>query len=491
MSDIKDETMSPTTREIGGPQTLVKEERYAPRDALESCRTLAKALHLPKKNEDITSEKLHEETQVSMRQLHIDNKAAMKKVEDDRVRHDEAIEKVRKFWDKSSNGMPLAATPIPMFGIRFAAELAKIARNSEPIYALYLLNGELINRLKGPPRPGRRTDRCLMPSEFVKVSSVLTRKTLEKPWDGNDMTALNLRFNKIGMLGEANDEYTDLIPPQGEVIVSFEASSSLVQPKAALANLRKWRDLGIDLPNEATSPPVKCFMDKLIVHRSTVTRLGQADRDIIVPQDFDGENDTPQPYEPPMACKCPEVDVHENWYSTLNNGYIAKPQLANALDLTVRDVKHAELGERLEASRTPGALKYAPPDLLRIQSAVSLDVRESTRITKCGFVGGSDLLVHLPQMSSHLARSAVMYRHHNRECDNSNTGSFVYNCYFSVPQQMARKDLTLWRTISRQRLDGEFRLISIPLPMMEIRGNKSFGGCFTHGDLTEIIGAAF
>ncbi|ESZ89883.1 hypothetical protein SBOR_9732 [Sclerotinia borealis F-4128] len=482
---------------------------------------------------DITCERLHEAANVSEGQFEIDNRDAIEKVAQDQARRALAVEKVRKHWGGSEAGMSLATTLIQNFGYRFARDLTRIATSTNPERALFLLNGELISRLNAPPRPGKRIERSLMPSEFINVAKVLQQKKEETAWDGTDVAELSLQFNSTGMLGEPSEDYRFDAPPDAVPAVILPPPLKLPPTSVALRNIAKWNSLGVKVSTSADEPDVTCIMDKMVVHRNSIAKPGQKE------QDREDDDDEPDVFEAPKACRCGSVKDHENWFSTLKDGYIAKPvgwmtmielvtlrpehlcvyhvrQLANALALETYHVKEEELLERMDIlakeknkidelrvdnqhyswfrpheagknarrSKTLGLLKYTPP--LLFPMIVTLDVKSASDITRRGYVTGPLLNGHDIAYLGLNEVNSRLYRHHGRQIG---TGSgFVYHSYFSILQQAARQDLFLWRKVCRQRLDGEFRLVTIPVPMMEVRSTETCSRIFTHGDVHQIFG---
>ncbi|KAF7865825.1 hypothetical protein EAF04_005990 [Stromatinia cepivora] len=472
--------------------------------------------------EDITREDLHTAHNISRRQHEADNRDAINKVEEDRARREKAIKMI-------------LTTVIHLFGKRFVTDLNKVFKACEPERALHLLNGELIARLREPPRPGRRADRRIMPSEFANVIKVLDGKRHELVWNMSDALEFDLRFNKIGMLGELSGDCTSLFPYKENVVSSsVEPPLMECQPKSVLANIKKWKELGITLSSEATSPPKSCIMDRQIAHLTTTRR----------PEQDDQKEDEPSTYKKPKACQCMDVSENKTWYSTPKDGYLARvvgwlamvelvpkqpddlcpyhtQQMGNALELITTRVKHVELRNRLPAvyrrkddidsiqidgvhyswfkhheiakterqMKTLGCLKYVPPESEELNSPGPLNVKHCSDVSDNGYLAGVGLTVQHESFRQGLIGSSAMYRHHSRTFEGI-SGGLLYHCYFSPAQQLARRDLKLWRDVCRQRLDGEFRLVTIPLLMIEITADEAIDRCFTYGNLVGIFGDA-
>lgn len=540
--------------------TIGKRTLTSPMEALEYCRSLPIKLRYEAHTQlnqfllghihntevvlelslgDIIRENLHTAAHVSHGQYQVDNRDVIQKVEEDRKRREKAVEHVRKFWGKWTNGMAFATMLIHEFGFRFLTDLNKLVVACEPERALYLLNGELITRLR-EPRPGRRRARCIFPGDVINTIKVLKGKRHETIWDESALMELNLRFNKLGMLGEPSGDYDSLFQCRESIASTCAKFPTSYQPKAVLFNIQKWRELGITLSADALSPSNPCIMDRLIT-RSSLKRVSLDMRDCEQNELEKAETST---YQKPKMCQCKQIPTNEIWYSTLEDGYLSdvvgwlttvelvpkQPEdlcryhtqkLGNILGLVTTYVNQMELHNRIstlyarkndidsiridgayyswfkhhEIAKTErqmnmlGSLKYMLPKQVEVTSLNGHNVRESSDVSNYGFSTGTGLIVQHENLRQCLMESSAMYRHHQRKFKGQSTG-FMYHSYFSPTQQLARRDLKLWRNVCRQRLDGEFRLVTVPLPVIEISATTKIDWCFTHGDLAGIFGDA-
>ncbi|KAF7912941.1 uncharacterized protein EAF01_001962 [Botrytis porri] len=63
---------------------------------------------------------------------------------------------------------------------------------------------------------------------------------------------------------------------------------------------------------------------------------------------------------------------------------------------------------------------------------------------------------------------------------------FAHHCYYSPMQQACRQDLKLWWHAAKQRMDQEFRLITIPFPAVIIQNGETFDHTVVHGNTKDL-----
>ncbi|KAF7912942.1 uncharacterized protein EAF01_001963 [Botrytis porri] len=307
----------------------------------------------------ILKDNLHIKANVSTKQMKIDNEEVLTRVEKTREHRQKAINKIKQYWGLSRKGMSFATILIMSYGTKFQNVLSKLARSAPPDQVLEVANGELIRRLTAPPKAGVRVNRHLMPSEFKIAIKVLDNKLPETAFQWNDQQRrdLGLRFNMVGMLGEASVDYSEDVPPVGDSVIELLDVPSPPPNEEVLANLERWQRLGMIVTEVDDEPREGCLMDQI------VSRQG-----VIPPENEDENADVTQP----KACKCDEGTLEDkDWFLALKEKYIAKQigwmamvtlvdrrpegicgyhlhQLASALGLKTAHIARDDLVNRLE-----------------------------------------------------------------------------------------------------------------------------------------------
>ncbi|KAI9647646.1 hypothetical protein NHQ30_004031 [Ciborinia camelliae] len=412
-------------------------------------------------------DEIYKDANVSVNQFKAEKKNMIIIVKRIQTERQELIKSLEKVWGEEQNGMALAKTLIMTFGYLFVKinEWAKCT----PTRALHLFNGELIDRLDNLPRQGKTSTRSLMPSDIMRACLVIAKKKSEVKWDEEALFRLNLRYNNVGMLGEPSDEYASQTFPRDRIGVEIDSF--------------------------------------------------------------------------PKVCKCNNVEINKGWYSMLNEGYVAKAivwmtmaelvsnmpkglchyhcnQLANALGLETTHIKKEDLLGRLKVvydqkdiiddigidasyytwlrhnklykkereEKSIGTLKFSPPETEELPRTAVPPHKPNYTLRERGYVTGGRLTIHDNDLKVLVRRVVDMYVHHDRLAGQS--AGFAYHCYFAPIQQLARRDLKLWYIVCSQRLDGEYRLVTIPRPMMIIQDSENYRSVFTNGNAREIFGAA-
>ncbi|CCD46821.1 hypothetical protein BofuT4_P115270.1 [Botrytis cinerea T4] len=491
----------------------------------------AKACTLTEMSMDtILRDELHLKANVTTKQMKIDNKDTLARVEKTRALRQKAIDRIAQYWKESRKGISFATILFMAYGTKFQNVLIKLAKMADPEAVLEVVNGELIRRMTSPPKPGVRVNMHLTPSEFKNALKILDAKQVNKAfeWDDEKRRELGLRYNMVGMLGEASIDYSEDAPPVGDSVIEFSAVPSPPPNEEVIANLERWARLGVPVVDEDKKPLQECLMDKVV-------------RKLAAPLGSDEEEDVTHP----NACKCTaETLESKDWFLTLEEKYVAKQigwmamvelvpimpndtcnyhlhQLANVLGLKATRVLRNILIHRLNTvykrrnriddvrihdnyfswfkpsfeasevrkSRLLGVLKFQPikPDAGEpkiVQTPVAgLTVVHQTGVSRPK-AGEPELTIAKAQYSNFVDHSVKMYCHHNRY-ENQGLG-FAHHCYYAPWQQACRQDLKLWREATRQRMDQEFRLITVPFPALIIQWDEGYDHTFVHGNAREL-----
>ncbi|KAM0138406.1 hypothetical protein ACHAP3_003733 [Botrytis cinerea] len=515
-------------------QTLPEEERYTKylefnnwADAQKDCADNLKEMSMI----NIIRDNLHIKANVSTKQMKIDNKETLTRIEKVRRMRQKAIDKLSLLWHHSRKGVTFATILIMTYGTRFQYELTKVVKLADPDTLLEVVNGELIRRLTSPPKPGVRVNRHLMPSEFRMAFKVLDPKQELKAfeWDDESRKQLGLKYNMVGMLGEESSDYSEDVPPAGDSHIEFSAIPSPPPNEEVIANLERWSRLGVSVAEEDKEPRQNCLMDKWIVRQAAPL----------------GSEEEAENVEQPESCKCPpEALVSKDWYLALKEKFVAKQigwmtmaeliprrpgglcnfhlrHLANVLGLKTTRVKSEYLVHRLKTvykrrdriddvrihdkyfawfkhnegankerkKRILGVLKFRP--LNPSASEPAFELEPPATLTKVHEVGRRRSLATDPTLtmlmdrcSDSVSASIKMYCHHNRY-EKQGLG-FAHHCYYAPWQQGCRQDLMLWREVAKQRMDQEYRLVTIPFPALIIQAEEDFDRTFVHGNARDL-----